>query len=53
MIALRLSCCFQKFELRQDKVDELTKIYHETTREAAKWYDSFLNEQEEINQNKF
>lgn len=25
MIALRLSCCFQKFELRQDKVDELTK----------------------------
>ena len=49
MIALRLSCCFQKFELRQDKVDELTKIYHETTREAAKWYDSFLNEQEELN----
>ena len=36
---------------KEDKVDELTKIYHETTREAAKWYDSFLNEQEEINQN--
>lgn len=47
MVALRLSCCLQQFELRQDKVEELTRNLHESTREAAKWYDNFLNEQNE------
>lgn len=46
MVALRLSCCFQQYELRQDKVEELTRYFHDTTREAAKWYDNFLKEQE-------
>lgn len=46
MVALRLSGCFQQYELRQDKVEELTRYLHETTREAAKWYDNFLKEQE-------
>lgn len=44
MVALRLSCCLQQFELRQDKVEELTKQYHEAIKGAAKWYDEFLNE---------
>ncbi len=45
MIALRSSCCLQQYELRQDKVEELTRQFHEAIKGAAKWYDDFLNEQ--------
>lgn len=45
MVALRSSCCLQQFELRQDNVKELTKQYHEAIKEAAKWYNNYLNEQ--------
>ena len=44
MIALRMSCCLQKIDLRQDKVKELTQQLYDTINEAAKWYDKFLNE---------
>jgi len=46
MIALRTSCCLQTYELRQDKVEELTKQYHEAIKGAAKWYDEFLNDKQ-------
>lgn len=44
MIALRMSSCLQKIDLRQDKVKELTQQLYDTINEAAKWYDEFLNE---------
>ena len=44
MIALRMSCCLQKIDLRQDKVKELTQQLYDTINEAAKWYDEFLSE---------
>ncbi len=50
MIALRVSCCLQGYELRQDKVAELTRQYHEAIQGAAKWYDEFLNEKEKERQ---
>ena len=43
MIALRMSCCLQKIDLRQDKVKELTQQLYDTINEAAKWYDEFLS----------
>ena len=46
MIALRMSCCLQKIDLRQDKVEEITKHLYDTIQEATKWYDDFLKEQE-------
>ena len=46
MIALRMSSCLQKIDLRQDKVEELTKQLYDTIHEATKWYDEFLKEQE-------
>ncbi|MBR6538789.1 MAG: hypothetical protein IKT76_02895 [Bacteroides sp.] len=50
MIALRLSACMQEYELRQDKVAELTRQYHEAIQGAAKWYDEFLSEKEKEGQ---
>ena len=44
MIALRMSCCLQKIDLRRDKVKELTQQLYDTINEAAKWYDEFLDE---------
>ena len=44
MIALRMSSCLQKIDLRQDKVEELTKQLSDTIHEATKWYDEFLGE---------
>ena len=44
MIVLRMSCCLQKIDLRQDKVKELTQQLYDTINEAAKWYDEFLDE---------
>lgn len=44
MIALRMSCCLQKIDLRQDKVKELTQQLYDIINEAAKWYDEFLNQ---------
>lgn len=46
MIALRMSCCLQKIDLHQDKVEEITKHLYDTIQEATKWYDDFLKEQE-------
>ena len=46
MIALRMSSCLQKIDLRQDKVEEITKHLYDTIHEATKWYDDFLREQE-------
>ena len=46
MIALRMSSCLQKIDLRQDKVEEITKHLYDTIQEASKWYDDFLREQE-------
>lgn len=44
MIALRMSSCLQNIDLRQDKVEELTKQLYDTIHEATKWYDEFLSE---------
>ena len=46
MMALRTSACMQQYELRQDKVEELTRQYHDAINGAAKWYDQFLTENE-------
>lgn len=48
MIALRMSSCLQNIDLRQDKVEDLTKQLYDTIHEATKWYDEFLSEQESI-----
>ena len=48
MIALRMSSCLQKIDLRQDKVEELTKQLYDTIHEATKWHDEFLKDQESI-----
>lgn len=53
MIALRMSSCLQKIDLRQDKVEELTKQLYDTIHEATKWYDEFLKDQESIKVKKY
>ena len=48
MMALRLSSCLMELGLRQDNVKEMTQQLYDTIKEAAKWYDKFLNEQAEL-----
>ena len=43
MMALRLSCCIQFVEIRQDNANEIYKRVTEVEQEAAKWYDEFLS----------
>ena len=44
MIALRLSCSIQHVEIRQDNANELGREILAIEKEAAKWYNEFLNE---------
>lgn len=44
MMALRLSSCLMELGLRQDNAEAMSRQLHETIKEAAKWYDEFLNE---------
>ena len=41
MVTLRMSSCLQKIDLRQDKVEEITKHQYDTTQQVTKWYDDF------------
>ena len=43
MMALRLSTCLMELGLRQDNVQEVTKRLYDSIKEAAQWYDDFLN----------
>lgn len=42
MMALRLSCCIQFVEIRQDNANDIYKQVTEVEKEAAKWYNAFL-----------
>ena len=44
MMALRLSACLMDLELRQDNVKEKTEQLYGTIKDAAKWYNEFLNQ---------
>ena len=44
MMALRLSACLMELELRQDNVKEKTEQLYGTIKDAAKWYNEFLNQ---------
>ena len=44
MMALRLSACLMNLGLRQDNAKAMTEQLYDTIKEAAKWYDKFLNE---------
>ena len=43
-MALRISSCLMELGLCQDNVKEMTQQLYDTIKEAAKWYDNFLNE---------
>ena len=45
MMAIRLSCCIQYVAIRQDNATDIYKQVTEVEKEAAKWYNEFLNEQ--------
>ena len=44
MKALRLSACLMELDLRQDNVKEKTEQLYGTIKDAAKWYNEFLNQ---------
>lgn len=44
MMALRLSCCIQHVEIRQDNAKSIATEIAEAEKEAAKWYNEFLNQ---------
>lgn len=44
MMALRLSCCIQFVEIRQDNAKQIAREMADAEREAAKWYNEFLNQ---------
>ena len=44
MMALRLSCCIQFVEIRQDNANDIYKQVTAIEMEAAKWYNEFLNQ---------
>ena len=44
MMALRLSCCIQFVEIRQDNANDIYKQVTAIELEAAKWYNEFLNQ---------
>ena len=45
MMAIRLSCCIQYVAIRQDNATDIYKQVTEVEKEAAKWYNDFLNEE--------
>lgn len=45
MMALRLSACLMELGLRQDNVKEKTEQLYGTIKDAAKWYNNFLNQE--------
>lgn len=44
MMALRLSCCIQKVDIRQDNAQQIADEVKNAEKEAAKWYNEFLNQ---------
>ena len=44
MMALRLTACLMDLGLRQDNVKAITEQLYDTIKNAAKWYDDFLNQ---------
>lgn len=44
MMALRLSCCIQYIEIRQDNASDIAKQMETAELEAAKWYNEFINQ---------
>lgn len=49
MVALRLSCAVQFVEITQATAKEIAQNIIKTEKEAAKWYDDFLNEERKEN----